>query len=168
TLTHLNSASEVHMVDVGGKEATHRTAIASGSVHFSNAETYSLIKNAQLKKGDVLSVARVAGIMAAKNCPLIIPLCHPISITSVTVDLELIPGNNSASAELVEGVPTNNGSVAVQATVKCYGPTGVEMEALTAVSGACLTIIDMIKAVDREAVIGPSRVVLKIGGRSGD
>jgi molybdenum cofactor biosynthesis protein MoaC len=162
-LTHLNESSEVHMVDVGAKAATHRTAIATGSVQFGSAETYALVKEAKLKKGDVLSVARVAGIMAAKNCPLIIPLCHPISITGSSIELDLYsgPGQNS-SVDLIHG------GINVQATVKCFGPTGVEMEALTAVSGACLTIVDMIKAVDRNAVIGPSRVVLKTGGRSGD
>jgi molybdenum cofactor biosynthesis protein MoaC len=159
-LTHLNASSEAHMVNVGQKESTHRTAVAKGVVHFSNPNTFELIKSAQIKKGDVLSVARVAGIMAAKNCPALIPLCHPIALTSVTVDLDLLPPASNMG--------NSGGAIEIEVKVECVGPTGVEMEALTAVAGASLTIIDMIKAVDRAAVIGRSMVVLKTGGRSGE
>jgi molybdenum cofactor biosynthesis protein MoaC len=160
-LTHLNDASEAHMVNVGGKPPTHRSAVATGMVSFDDPSTYQLIKSAQIVKGDVLSVARIAGIMAAKNCPSLIPLCHPIALTSVEVDVLLLPPSNFSSRKQC-------GSIEIEARVECVGPTGVEMEALTAVAGASLTVIDMIKAVDRRASIGPSRVVLKKGGRSGD
>jgi molybdenum cofactor biosynthesis protein MoaC len=160
-LTHLNDASEAHMVNVGGKQPTHRSAIATGMVSFSDPSTYDLIKSAQIVKGDVLSVARIAGIMAAKNCPSLIPLCHPIALTSVEVDVLLLPPPKFSNRN-------QYGSIEIEVRVECVGPTGVEMEALTAVAGASLTVIDMIKAVDRRASIGSSRVVLKKGGRSGD
>jgi molybdenum cofactor biosynthesis protein MoaC len=159
-LTHLNDSSEAHMVNVGGKNSTHRVAVAVGGVRFENALTHQLIASAQIKKGDVLSVARVAGIMAAKNCPTIVPLCHPIALTGVEVELHVVAPHHSNEDDC--------GSIEIEARVECYGPTGVEMEALTAVAGASLTVIDMIKAVDRGASISTSKVVLKRGGRSGE
>lgn len=140
------------MVDVGGKPDTERVAVARGEV-FLQPGTLALIRQGQMKKGDVLSVARVAGIMGAKRTSDLIPLCHPIAITQVEVDLELsddLPG------------------VRITATVRTVGKTGVEMEALTAVSVAALTIYDMVKAVEKTARIHNVRLVEKRGGRSGD
>jgi molybdenum cofactor biosynthesis protein MoaC len=145
------------MVKVTHKPSTHRRAIAVGSVSFGNADTMSLVQKALIKKGDVLGTARLAGIMAAKNCPSLIPLCHPIMISGVRVDVQLV--------EQTEQYPF--GGVHVESEVECFGPTGVEMEALTSVSGSLLTVIDMVKGVDREAVIRGIRLVLKEGGRSG-
>jgi molybdenum cofactor biosynthesis protein MoaC len=152
-LTHLNSDGEAHMVNVTEKSITSRRAIAVGRVVFSSSQTSTLIKDALIKKGDVLGTARLAGIMAAKNCPSLIPLCHPILISGVRVDVKL--------------EPVGLGSVTVESEVKCVGQTGVEMEALTSVTGALLTVIDMVKGVDRGARIEDVRLVLKEGGRSG-
>lgn len=162
-LTHLTSTGEAHMVDVTGKASTNRVAIAHCHVRFSNDEPFRLISENSHKKGDVLGVARIAGIMAAKRCSDIVPLCHPIPITKVAVNLRLRPpGENSAL------MPSNAwGVVYVEATVHCHGPTGVEMEALTAVMGAALTVYDMCKAVDRSMTIGRTEVVMKTGGKSG-
>jgi molybdenum cofactor biosynthesis protein MoaC len=154
-LTHLNSSGEAHMVSVAAKPDTKRIAIAVGQVHFSRPETYELVTTAAVKKGDVLSVSRIAGIQAAKMCPSIIPLCHPIMISSVTVDV----------------VPFKSGGesgIRIEGKVECTGPTGVEMEALTAVMGAALTVIDMIKAIDKAASIEGVKVVFKSGGKSGN
>ena len=167
SLPHLTPTGSAHMVSVSNKPSTHRTAIAAGHVLFSNAQTLTLIRDNALKKGDVLSVARIAGIMAAKRCPDLIPLCHPIAISHVGVALRLInadpdhdgPDRNEEGARVF--------GVALQATVECTGPTGVEMEALTSVMGAALTIVDMCKAVDKGMRIENVRVVLKEGGRSG-
>jgi len=145
------------MVKVTGKASTQRRAIAVGAVTFGNAKTGQLIEKALIKKGDVLGTARLAGIMAAKNCPALIPLCHPIMITGVRVDLVV----RHASDGFIHG------GVEVEAEVECFGQTGVEMEALTAVIGSLLTVIDMVKGVDRGAMIRDARVVLKEGGRSG-
>jgi molybdenum cofactor biosynthesis protein MoaC len=155
-LTHLTPTGEAHMVNVGSKKSTPRTAIVTGTVFFSNPETKTLIEKALLQKGDVLSTARIAGIMAAKQCPSIIPLCHPIALTSVKVDLKLFetPGGYQSG-------------VRIQATVKCVGPTGVEMEAFTGVMGAALTVVDMVKGIDRGVQIGEVKLVLKTGGKSG-
>jgi molybdenum cofactor biosynthesis protein MoaC len=155
-LPHLTSSGEAHMVRITTKEITHRRAIAVGRVSFSDPQTSQLIRSALIKKGDVLGTARVAGIMAAKNCPALVPLCHPIILSSVRVDVQL-------AFEEAEGC----GGVDIEAEVECVGQTGVEMEALTAVSGACLTVIDMVKGVDRGAKIEEVKVVLKEGGRSG-
>lgn len=149
-LTHLDASGSAHMVDVSAKPDTARTAIAEGRIAMS-AEALAAIRDGTAKKGDVLAVARVAGIMAAKRTSDIIPLCHPLALTAVTIDFA--PG---ASA------------ITVTATARTTGPTGVEMEALTAASVALLTIYDMAKAVDKRMVIEGLRLVAKSGGRSGD
>ncbi|MDK3072472.1 cyclic pyranopterin monophosphate synthase MoaC [Sedimentitalea sp. JM2-8] len=150
-LTHFDSKGDAHMVDVSDKAATSRVAVARG--HISMApETFDIISEGRAKKGDVLGVARLAGIMGAKKTPDLIPLCHPLPVTKVTVDLTLDPD-----------LP----GVQIAATVKTTGQTGVEMEALTAVSTAALTVYDMAKAVDKAMQIGGIRVVLKDGGKSG-
>ncbi|HHM05720.1 MAG TPA: cyclic pyranopterin monophosphate synthase MoaC [Gammaproteobacteria bacterium] len=151
TLTHFNAAGEAHMVDVGKKDQTQREAIAEGRI-FMAPSTLELIRQGGHKKGDVLGIARVAGIMGAKKTPELIPLSHPISITAV--DLELTPE------------PEQN-AVRCQATVRCVGQTGVEMEALTAVQIALLTIYDMCKAVDRGMVMQDVGLLAKSGGKSG-
>ena len=151
-LTHLDAAGQAHMVDVSAKPVTSRTATAAGVVRM-RAETLALIRAGDAKKGDVLGTARLAGIMAAKKTHDLIPLCHPLALSKITVDLALddaLPG------------------VRVTATAKVSGQTGVEMEALTAVSVACLTIYDMVKAVDRGMEIGDIRLLAKSGGQSGD
>ena len=163
-LTHLTSSGEVHMVDVGEKAATKRVAIAAATVVFSNEEPYRLITENSNKKGDVLSVARVAGIMAAKRTSDLIPLCHPVTISKVEVDLTLIgPGHRGTFGLLAPG----GTGVDVIAQVECTGGTGVEMESLTAVSTAALTIYDMCKAVDKEMLVKNIRLLYKAGGRSG-
>jgi len=150
-LTHLNTKGEAHMVDVSAKDVTHRTARAEGFVAMA-AETLALVTTGETRKGDVLATARIAGIMAAKRTHELIPLCHPLAISKVSVDL--------APQQDPPGI-------VVAAEVKVTGQTGVEMEALTAVSVACLTIYDMLKAADRGMQIGPTRLVEKAGGRSG-
>ena len=149
-LTHVDEAGAARMVDVSGKDVTSRTAAASGRVLLSPA-VIDLLRGAGVPKGDTLAVARLAGIMGAKQTPALIPLCHPLSISGVTVDL----------------VVTDE-SVDITATVRTTDRTGVEMEALTAVSVAALTVIDMVKAVDKAAVITDVRVESKSGGKSGD
>lgn len=139
------------MVDVGGKPATHRVAVASGRIDM-QPQTLSLIESGTAKKGDVLGVARLAGIMAAKKTCDLIPLCHPLALTRVAVNFELLPIEHA---------------VQCTATVETVGPTGVEMEALTAVQVALLTIYDMCKAVDKRMEIGGVRVLEKHGGKSG-
>lgn len=151
TLTHLNERGEAHMVDVSQKGVTERTASAEGFVSML-PETLALIQSGDAKKGDVLATARIAGIMAAKRTHELIPLCHPLALSQVTVDFE-------ASSEPA--------GISVRATVKVSDKTGVEMEALTAVSVACLTIYDMVKAVDRGMSFSGIRLVEKTGGRSG-
>jgi molybdenum cofactor biosynthesis protein MoaC len=154
----LTSSGEAHMVSVTLKSDTSRRAIAIGHVAFSNSETLLAVKNALIKKGDVLGTARLAGIMAAKNCPALIPLCHPILITAVNVDVRLVEPTAKTG---------DHGGVEVEAEVQCTGKTGVEMEALTSVTGALLTVIDMVKAVDKGTRMTDVRMVLKEGGRSG-
>jgi cyclic pyranopterin phosphate synthase len=149
-LTHFDTKGDAHMVDVSDKAVTARVAVAEGHITMA-PETFEIISQGKAKKGDVLSVARLAGIMGAKKTPDLIPLCHPLAISKVAVDLTLDPD-----------LP----GVRVEATVKTTGQTGVEMEALTAVSVACLTVYDMAKAVDKEMQIGGTRVVLKDGGKS--
>lgn len=151
TLTHLNERGEAHMVDVSAKDVTERVAVAEGFVSMQLA-TLALIQKGDAKKGDVLAAARIAGIMAAKRTHELIPLCHPLALSQVAVDFD-------PSAEPV--------GIHVSATVKVSGRTGVEMEALTAVSVACLTIYDMVKAVDRAMSFSNIRLVEKSGGRSG-
>lgn len=151
-LTHLSPSGEAHMVDVSEKEITARIAIAEGRV-LMKPETLALLVAGDAKKGDVLGTARIAGIMAAKRTHELIPLCHPLALAKVQVDLASDPG-----------LP----GVRVRATAKVAGRTGVEMEALTAVSVACLTIYDMLKAVDRFMRIEAIGLVEKSGGKSGD
>ncbi|KAH0366550.1 molybdenum cofactor biosynthesis prote, partial [Aureobasidium melanogenum] len=168
TLTHLASTGEAHMVDVGGKESTERVAVAVGFVHFSKEGAYKAITENLNKKGDVLGVARIAGIMAAKRCSDIIPLCHPIPITKITVNVGTLSPQKAKPIRTLLGAHTiKHGIAAVEARIHTRGQTGVEMEALTAVSGACLTIYDMCKAVDKDMVISGARVLYKDGGRSG-
>ena len=150
-LTHLDSAGNARMVDVGDKPATERRAVARAVVRVT-PETAALVQAGDAPKGDVLGVARIAGIQAAKRTSELIPLCHPLALSKVTVDIvtdKKLPG------------------CVVRATVKVAGPTGVEMEALTAVSVACLTIYDMIKAVERGVHIEGIHLVEKKGGKSG-
>lgn len=149
-LTHLDADGNAHMVDVGDKAATERSATARGTVIMS-ASTLDLIQEGRAKKGDVLGVARLAGIMAAKKTPEIIPLCHPLLLTKISVDLTPVPPDR----------------VEIEATVKLSGKTGVEMEALTAVSAAALTVYDMVKAVDKAMQITDIRLTHKAGGKSG-
>ena len=151
-LTHLDAEGRAHMVDVGEKNVTWREAVARGAV-LMRPETLQLIMAGGLPKGDVLAVARVAGIMAAKRAPDLIPLCHPLLLTHVAVDLQ--PAADGAG-------------LLIAATVRTTGKTGVEMEALTAVSVAGLTICDMCKAVDRGMRISDIRLAQKRGGRSGE
>ena len=150
-LTHFDAEGRAVMVDVSDKAETNRVAIARGSVIMA-AETLDRIRQGTVAKGDVLSVARLAGIMGAKRTPDLIPLCHPLALSSVKIELALAPERNA---------------VEIEATCRLRGRTGVEMEALTAVSVAALTIYDMVKAVDRSMVIGEIRLVHKSGGKSG-
>lgn len=148
-LSHLDASGAARMVDVSDKDVTDRVAVASGTVLLSQ-ECVAALRDGAVPKGDVLAVARVAGIMAAKRTPDLVPMCHPIAITGVTVDL------------VVE-----DSGVAVTATVRTTGRTGVEMEALTAVSVACLTVVDMTKSVDPRSTINGIALQSKLGGRSG-
>ncbi|MDP3797570.1 MAG: cyclic pyranopterin monophosphate synthase MoaC [Polaromonas sp.] len=150
-LTHFDAQGQAHMVDVAGKAATHRIAIAQGRITM-NPATLNLIVEGTAKKGDVLGVARIAGIMAAKKTSELIPLCHPLALTRVALDFRV----DAAST-----------SVICEATVETVGPTGVEMEALTAVQVALLTIYDMCKAADRAMTMTDVRVLEKHGGKSG-
>ena len=151
-LTHFDEQGRAHMVDVGGKPETERTATAAGSVIMAPA-TLARIRDGAIEKGDVLAVARLAGIMAAKRTPDLIPLCHPLALTSVAVDLVADPARNA---------------VDITATCRLKGRTGVEMEALTAVTVAALTVYDMCKAIDRSMRIAEVRLVHKAGGKSGE
>ncbi|MGX0902762.1 cyclic pyranopterin phosphate synthase [Roseovarius sp. MBR-79] len=150
-LSHFDTQGHAHMVDVSDKPVTDRMAVAEGHVRMARA-TYDIIAEGRARKGDVLSVARLAGIMGAKKTPDLIPLCHPLPVTKVAVDLTLDPD-----------LP----GVRIEATVKTSGQTGVEMEALTAVSVAALTVYDMAKAVDKAMEMGGIRLLLKDGGKSG-
>ena len=151
-LTHLGKSGEARMVDVSEKAATERLAIAEGKVRMTR-ETLDLVLSGDAKKGDVLGAARIAGIMAAKKASDLIPLCHPLPLTKTEVDI---------------AVDSDLPGLLVRATVKVTGPTGVEMEALTAVSVACLTIYDMVKAVERGMRIEGIRLLEKSGGKSGN
>lgn len=150
-LTHFDAKGDAHMVDVSDKAVTSRVAVAEGYIRMAQ-ETYDIITEGRAKKGDVIGVARLAGIMGAKKTPELIPLCHPLPVTKVAVELTPAP-------ELP--------GLRIEATVKTTGQTGVEMEALTAVSTAALTVYDMAKAVDKEMEITGIRVMLKDGGKSG-
>ncbi len=148
-LTHVDSTGAARMVDVSDKDVTARTAVAAGRVVLS-AEVVALLRGAGMPKGDALAVARLAGIMAAKRTPDLVPLCHPVAISGVVVDIDVV-----------------DDGVDITVTVRTTDRTGVEMEALTAVAVAGLTVVDMVKAVDRGAVITDVRVLSKTGGRSG-
>jgi cyclic pyranopterin monophosphate synthase len=150
-LSHLDEQGRAKMVDVSDKDITSRIAVARGTIHM-RTETLALILDDKIEKGDVFAVARVAAIMAAKKTSELIPMCHPLNITSVEIDL--MPEDNPARVD-------------IEASVRVSGKTGVEMEAMTAVSVAGLTIYDMCKAVDREMSIGEIRLVKKSGGKSG-
>lgn len=149
-LTHLDASGAARMVDVAGKAVTVRTAVATGRVELS-AECVALLRGQGMPKGDALAVARVAGIMGAKRTPELVPLCHPIGLSGVTVELAV-----------------DDAGVAVTATARTTDRTGVEMEALTAVTVACLTLVDMTKAVDPRSIIGAVQVERKTGGKTGD
>ena len=150
--THFNEQGRAKMVDVGKKPLSQRTAVAAGRV-LVNRQTFDLIRSGGMKKGDVLTVAQIAGVMGAKRTPDIIPMCHPILMDGINLELEL---------------NTERCSVEIRATVSCDGRTGVEMEALTAVSTAALTVYDMCKAVQKDMVITDIRLVRKTGGVHGD
>ncbi|MDP6198671.1 MAG: cyclic pyranopterin monophosphate synthase MoaC [Porticoccaceae bacterium] len=149
-LTHLNSEGEAHMVDVSAKADTVRTAIAQSQVQLS-ADIVTAITDDRLPKGDLLATARIAGIQAAKKCSELIPLCHPLPLSKVTVDIEL-----------------QEQSLVITALCKTTGKTGVEMEALTAASVAALTVYDMCKGIDKGMIIGATKLLRKTGGKSGD
>lgn len=151
-LTHFNHEGRARMVDVTDKLITERTAVASGAVVL-NQETYQLVKDGKMKKGDVLAVAQVAGIMSAKKTSEIIPMCHPIALTGVDISFLLEDEENT---------------IYIEATTKCKGETGVEMEALTAASVAALTIYDMCKASQKDILIKDIHLVSKSGGKSGN
>ena len=155
SLTHFDAQGQAHMVDVADKPATRRVAVATGCIEM-QASTLALIESGTAKKGDVLGIARIAGIQAAKKTSDLIPLCHPLALTRVAVAFAVANADGG-------GVP----QVACTATVETVGPTGVEMEALTAVQVALLTIYDMCKAVDRAMTINGVRVLEKHGGKSG-
>jgi cyclic pyranopterin phosphate synthase len=152
TLTHIGAEGEARMVDVSQKETTNRVAVAEGRVRMGEATLRAILKG-DAKKGDVIGAARIAGIMAAKKTADLIPLCHPLQLSKITVDItpdEALPG------------------LKVRAEARCVGPTGVEMEALTAVAVACLTVYDMAKAIDRGISVEGVRLIEKRGGKSGD
>lgn len=150
--THFNEEGRAKMVDVGDKPQNKRTAVAAGHV-LVNEETFALIKNGGMKKGDVLTVAQIAGVMGAKQTPSLIPMCHPILLSGINLHLS---------------INEERKSVDIEATVRCDGKTGVEMEALTAVSAAALTVYDMCKAVQKDMVIADIRLLSKTGGVHGD
>ncbi|MBB6558027.1 cyclic pyranopterin phosphate synthase [Acidovorax soli] len=154
TLTHFDAQGQAHMVDVGAKPATHRIAVATGRIEMQPA-TLAIIEAGTAKKGDVLGIARIAGIQAAKKTSDLIPLCHPLALTRVAVEFEVAGVQHPGAT-----------GITCTATVETVGPTGVEMEALAAVQIALLTIYDMCKAVDRAMVVEGVRVVEKKGGKS--
>jgi cyclic pyranopterin phosphate synthase len=154
-LTHFDAHGQAHMVDVAAKPATHRIAVASGRIEMLPA-TLAMIESGNAKKGDVLGIARIAGIQGAKKTSDLIPLCHPIALTRVAMTFDVVPATGTQPAH-----------VACSATAETVGPTGVEMEALTAVQVALLTIYDMCKAVDRGMIINDVKLLEKHGGKSG-
>jgi cyclic pyranopterin phosphate synthase len=155
SLTHFDDQGQAHMVDVAAKPSTHRKAVAGGRIDMDSA-TFLLIAAGTARKGDVLGIARIAGIQAAKKTSELIPLCHPLALTHIAVDFPPLPPG-----------PLQGCSISCTATVETVGPTGVEMEALTAVQVALLTIYDMCKAVDRGMTINDVKVLQKHGGKSG-
>ena len=168
-LTHFDAAGRAQMVDVGDKAVTHRVAVATGRITM-RPQTLALIREGRAAKGDVLGVAQVAAVMAAKRTSDLIPMCHPLSLTKITVAFELQDGGDHAADVDLETAPDGPGAcaVAVRAQVETRGQTGVEMEALTAASVALLTIYDMVKAVDRAMSIESIQLETKSGGASGD
>ncbi len=152
TFTHFDSAGNARMVNIGAKKETDRRAVAAGRVVM-NPETYRMVREGTTTKGDALGVARIAGIMAAKKVDSLVPLCHPLAVTGVDIDFAF---------------EEDGRSIAIEASVEIHGKTGVEMEALTAVSIAALTLYDMCKAVDKNMVISDIRLLKKSGGKSGD
>ena len=150
-LTHFDEGGNAHMVDVSAKDHTERVAVAEGFITLSE-EAFSIVASGNVKKGDVLAVAQLAAIMGAKQTSNLIPLCHPLALTKVSVDCFLVEEKQA---------------VCIRSTVKTTGPTGVEMEALTAVQVGLLTVYDMVKAVDKSMTIGPVYLVEKQGGKSG-
>jgi cyclic pyranopterin phosphate synthase len=154
-LTHFDAQGQAHMVDVAAKASTHRRAVAAGRIEM-QAQTLELIRSGSAKKGDVLGIARIAGIQAAKKTSDLIPLCHPLALTRVAVEFDTL-----------DATPATPCHVRCTATVETVGPTGVEMEALTAVQVALLTIYDMCKAVDRGMAMNDVRLLEKHGGKSG-
>ena len=154
-LTHFDAQGQAHMVDVAAKAATHRIAVASGRITLLPA-TFALVQSGTAKKGDVLGIARIAGIQAAKKTSDLIPLCHPLALTRVAIEFEALPADETGAPAII-----------CTATVETVGPTGVEMEALTAVQVALLTVYDMCKAVDRGMTITDVRVREKHGGKAG-
>ena len=169
-LTHFDAAGRAQMVDVGDKASTHRVAVATGRIAM-RPETLALIREGRAAKGDVLGVAQVAAIMAAKRTSDLIPMCHPLSLTRITVAFDLVDGD-AAAVGVGSAALTSDGTgpcaVEIRAQVETRGQTGVEMEALTAASVAALTIYDMVKAVDRGMTIEAIRLETKSGGASGD
>ena len=154
-LTHFDAQGQAHMVDVAGKPATHRVAVASGRIEMM-PQTLALVRSGTAKKGDVLGIARIAGIQGAKRTSELIPLCHPLALTGVAVEFEVADAQGHSPAH-----------VTCTATAETIGPTGVEMEALTAVQVALLTVYDMCKAVDRGMTITNVKLLEKVGGKSG-
>jgi cyclic pyranopterin phosphate synthase len=154
-LTHFDAQGQAHMVDVAAKASTHRIGVAAGRIEML-AATLAIIETGSARKGDVLGIARIAGIMAAKKTSDLIPLCHPLALTRVAIEFEILPAD-------ALGI----GCVFCKATVETVGPTGVEMEALTAVQVALLTIYDMCKAADRSMTITNVKLLEKHGGKSG-
>ena len=169
-LTHFDAQGQAHMVDVAAKAATHRIAIAQGRITML-PETFALIESGTAKKGDVLGIARIAGIQGAKKTSDLIPLCHPLALTRVAINFEAVQATNtrptSENSTISEQYSSTQPSIICTATVETVGQTGVEMEALTAVQVALLTIYDMCKAVDRGMTMTDVRVIEKHGGKSG-
>ena len=162
-LTHFDGQGQAHMVDVAAKPATHRIAVAQGRIVMQPA-TLALILAGNAKKGDVLGIARIAGIMAAKKTSDLIPLCHPLALTRVAIEFVASPADGASATALNDD---ETGHISCTATVETVGPTGVEMEALTAVNIALLTIYDMCKAADRGMTITDVKLLEKHGGKSG-
>ena len=162
-LTHFDSQGQAHMVDVAAKPATRRTAVVRGRIDMQPA-TLALILSGTAKKGDVLGIARIAGIMAAKKTSDLIPLCHPLALTHVAIDFATDDAGDAGAGKARDGAQA---SISCSATVETIGPTGVEMEALLAVTAALLTVYDMCKAVDRGMTITEVKLLEKHGGKSG-
>jgi cyclic pyranopterin phosphate synthase len=165
-LTHFDAQGQAHMVDVAAKAATHRIAVAQGRITMLPA-TFALIEAGTAKKGDVLGIARIAGIQGAKKTSDLIPLCHPLALTRIAIDFEALKSINTPTTAKNSTIPEQLPSIICTATVETVGQTGVEMEALTAVQVALLTIYDMCKAVDRGMTMTDVRVLEKHGGKSG-